>query len=116
MEHLRAQLEDLPNEILLIILKQLNTIDLFKLKDLNRRIHNILYDEVMTSNLTLFKFDNELSNLLPEIDYKIKSLNVELFSIEYIFPATTYPNLYKLGLYNVDENGAFLLQGKKFDI
>jgi hypothetical protein len=63
MEHLRAQLEDLPNEILLIILKQLNTIDLFKLKDLNRRINNILYDELMTSNLKLFKLDNELLNL-----------------------------------------------------
>jgi hypothetical protein len=63
MEHLRAQLEDLPDEILLIILKQLNTIDLFKLKDLNRRINNILYDELMTSNLKLFKLDNELLNL-----------------------------------------------------
>lgn len=127
----RSQLLDLPDEILLSVFENINGIDVFQLKGLNKRIDNIVYDEVITSNLTLFKclshdvvrkLDNELMMLvclqiLPEIHHKIQSLNVELSSIESIFFTTIYPNLYKLGLYNIDEYAAFsLFQGKKFDI
>ncbi|CAF0814612.1 unnamed protein product [Rotaria sordida] len=118
-----SQFFDLPDEILLIILTKLNIIDVFNLKGLNRRIDNIVYDGVIARNLTLFKYwsydvicklDNELLDLfclkiLPEIHYKIQSLNVEISSMKRIFLSTTYPNLYKLGVYNVDKNTTLFL-------
>ncbi|CAF0753505.1 unnamed protein product [Rotaria sordida] len=39
--------------------------------------------------------------ILPEIHHKIKWLNLELLSMERILLATNYPNLYGLGLYDL---------------
>ncbi|CAF1534040.1 unnamed protein product [Rotaria sordida] len=99
-----SKLLDLPDEMFLSILTKLNTIDVFHLKGLNKRIDNIVYDEVITNNELLDLF---CLKILPDIHYKIQSLNVELSSMKPIFLTTIYPNLYKLGLYNVDANTFF---------
>ncbi|CAF4706171.1 unnamed protein product, partial [Rotaria sp. Silwood2] len=52
--------------------------------------------------------------ILPEIHHKIKWLNLESSSIERIL-VTNYPNLYGLGLYDVEiETALSLFMGKIF--
>ncbi|CAF1443805.1 unnamed protein product, partial [Rotaria sordida] len=41
--------------------------------------------------------------ILPEIHDKIKWFNLESSSMKHILCARNYPNLYALGLYNIDE-------------
>jgi hypothetical protein len=124
MEHLSIKLDDLSDEILLIIFKKLdNFAILYSLIGVNKRLHKIAYDSDFTSHLTLFKQlkynsisalpDSILSRfclqILPEIHHKIKWLNVEAASVERIFLATNYPNLYGLGVYGIDVSSAISL-------
>ncbi|CAF1397343.1 unnamed protein product [Rotaria sordida] len=54
MEHSRIQLDDLPDEIILIILKKLHNCDvLYSLIGVNKRLDSIANDSIFTSNLTL---------------------------------------------------------------
>jgi len=54
MEHSCIQLDDLPDEIILIILKKLNNCDvLYSLIGVNRRLDAIVNDSIFTRNLTL---------------------------------------------------------------
>ncbi|CAF3775208.1 unnamed protein product [Rotaria sordida] len=112
-------LNDLPDEILMIIFKKLNTIDvLYSLHGSNQRLHKIVYDPIFTSCLTFVKrFSHNFINLicsdmmlnrfcsqiLPEIHDKIKWLNLESSSMKHVLCTADYPNLYGLGLYNIDE-------------
>ncbi|CAF3802715.1 unnamed protein product [Rotaria sordida] len=51
--------------------------------------------------------------ILPEIHHKIKWLNLELLSMERILLATNYPNLYGLGLYDLQiEKVKYFVTGK----
>ncbi|CAF1402746.1 unnamed protein product [Rotaria sordida] len=121
MTHSTIQLTDLPDELLLIIFTKLNVIDLFNsLAGINQRLDIILHDPAITNHLTLFKhssddlihplddkiLDRFCLQILPEIHDKIKWLNLELSSMERIFQVANYPNLSKLGLYNIDESTA----------
>ncbi|CAF4338063.1 unnamed protein product [Rotaria sp. Silwood2] len=120
---------DLPDEILLIIFKELSTIDVYNLVDINERLNNILYDHEIISHLTLFRyssnnhiypFDDKLINLfclriLPEIYHKIKWLNLEVLSMERILERN-YPNLCGIGLYNMDLNTALHLFCGKYSL
>ncbi|CAF4382402.1 unnamed protein product, partial [Rotaria sp. Silwood2] len=115
MEHYANQFINLPDGILLIILKKLNAIDAFNLYGINERLDNILHDKIFTSKLTLFDWSsNELIRrlddslidefclkILPQIHHKVKWLNLELSSIKRILLATDYPDLYGIGLYNM---------------
>ncbi|CAF3073324.1 unnamed protein product, partial [Rotaria sp. Silwood2] len=112
------QLIDLPDEILMLIFKTLNNVDLLdSLMDINIKLTQFVRDPIFTNRLTLFRcssndfiypLDNTILDrfclqILPEIDHKIKWLNLESSSIERILLVTDYSNLHGLGLYNIKE-------------
>jgi hypothetical protein len=128
MEYSFVQLNDLPEEVLLIIFMKLDSAELlYSLIDVNQRLNRILHDSVFTSHLTLM---TRLSNnsiipfsdsmlhrfcvqILPQIHYKIKWLELESSSMERILLSTSYPNLYRLDLYDQEVGrAALLLAGK----
>jgi len=128
MEYSVSQLNDLPDEILVIIFKELfNAEVLYSLIGVNHRLNTIAHDSIFTSHLTLMKYlpDDSIAPLsapmldqfrleiLPEIHDKIKWLNLESSSIEPILLAANYPNLCGLGLYNITiEQAESLFVGK----
>ncbi|CAF3575023.1 unnamed protein product [Rotaria sordida] len=112
-------LNDLPDEILMIIFKKLNNIDiLYSFYDANQRLNKIIHDPIFTSRLTFVEWslDNFIDllscktilnrfcfRILPEIHNKIKWLGLESSSMKHVLRAAHYPNLDSLGLYNIDE-------------
>jgi hypothetical protein len=130
MEHSFIELNDLPDEILLVILEKLHNIDvLYSLIGVNKRLNTVAHDSIFTSYLTLMTSSSnclfyELTNtildrfcrqILPKIHYKIKWLNLESSCMERILLSTNYPNLYGLGLYNLTlETSRDLFTGKIF--
>ncbi|CAF3552388.1 unnamed protein product [Rotaria socialis] len=122
MKPLSIKLTDLPDEILIIILKKLYNVDvLYSLIGVNKRFRRITHDATFAGHLTLlYKFDDIISPLpdpmldricsqiLPSIHHKIKSLKLESTSMDRIL-ATNYPNLNGLGLYGLDVEKAISL-------
>lgn len=119
---------DLPDEILITIFKELSTIDVLNLVDINQRLNNILYDHEIISHLTLFRYssnnhiyplDNTLidlfcSKILPKIYHKIKWLNLELLSMQRVLEGN-YPNLCGIGIFNMCSDTALdLFRGNSF--
>ncbi|CAF4449238.1 unnamed protein product, partial [Rotaria sp. Silwood2] len=117
MKHSLVQLDHLPDEILLIILKKLdNDQVLYSLMGVNKRLNTFVYDSIFTSHLTLMRcssndsisplsdtiLDRFYLQILPTIHHKIQWLNVESSSMERILLSANYPNLYGLGLYNLE--------------
>ncbi|CAF4319627.1 unnamed protein product [Rotaria sp. Silwood2] len=117
MENSCIQLDELPNEILMIIFKKLCSIDiLYSLLGVNKRLNKIVYDYVFTSCVTLttrstndlyYPLNNPMLDrfclqILPKIHDKIKWINVESSSMERILLSTNYPNLNGLGLYDLE--------------
>ncbi|CAF1119644.1 unnamed protein product [Adineta steineri] len=117
MECSYVQLDDLPDEILLIIFKKLDNFDILHSFHgvTNRRLNRIIHDPLFTSNINFVtwssdKFLNKLSSnvilnrfclqILPDISVKIKLLHLESSLAKNILRAADYPNLYGLGLYN----------------
>jgi hypothetical protein len=123
-----VQLNDLPDEILLIIFKKLNNISLlYSLLGINKRLDKILHDNIFTNTLTLFEYfsfdyisslpnpimDRFCSAILPSIEYKIKWFNLDASSMERILLSGNYSNLSGLGIYNItEENALYLFRGK----
>ncbi|CAF3670733.1 unnamed protein product [Rotaria sp. Silwood1] len=115
-----VNLLDLPNEILLKILKILNNIDiLYSLFNIgNQRLDMILQEKTFTTslNFVLTTSDDSVSSIadsiidrfcisiLPKINYDIKSLTLESKSMERILRVADYPNLTELKLYNVNNH------------
>ena len=130
MEHSHVRLSDLPDEVLLIIFKKLDNVQvLYSLMGINKRLDKILHDSIFTTSLTLLKYFSydsiySLSNsmldrycvkILPKINSKIKWLHLELSSMKRILLSTNYPNLYGLGIYNIKKETALrLFTGKIF--
>jgi hypothetical protein len=122
MEHSSVQLDDLPDEILLIIFKNLNNINL--LYSLNKIVH----DSIFTNSLILFDhlddsiyplsdlmFDRFCLQILPSIHHNIKWLKLESSSMKRILLSGYYPNLCGLGIYNIEKEAALnLFTGKIF--
>lgn len=55
--------------------------------------------------------------ILPKIHNHVKSLNLEVSSMERILLSTHYPDLCKIALYNIDINSAiYLFNSKKFHV
>ncbi|CAF3894576.1 unnamed protein product [Rotaria magnacalcarata] len=113
MKHSTIQLGDLPDEILMLILKNMCQVDvLYSLIDVNQRLTTIVHDPIFTNHLTLLKHlsdgsicsltDSMLnqfcSQILPKINHKIKCLHLESSSMERILLATNYPSLDGLSL------------------
>ncbi|CAF3413958.1 unnamed protein product [Rotaria sp. Silwood2] len=119
MNQCNINLLDLPNEILLIILKKLDNTDvLYSLFDINnQRLDNILQRNTFTNSLNFVLttltddilsisdpiLDRFCKNILPRIHYNVKSLILNSFSMERILLAGDYPNLTELKIYNFNE-------------
>ncbi len=132
MERVSVQLNDLPYEILLIIFKKLaNYHVLYSLTGVNERLTKVAHDFLFTNSLTLFEcqsddfisrlpnsiFDRFCSQILPEIHHKINWLDVEVSSMERILICGNYPNLFGLGIYNIEtDKDINLFEGKIFFI
>ncbi|CAF4979395.1 unnamed protein product [Rotaria sp. Silwood1] len=130
MEHSCVQLNDLPDEVLLIIFKKLNNVKvLYSLMGINKRLDKILHDSIFTTNLTLLKYllydsiyslsnsmlDRYCAKILPKINNKIKWLNLESSSMKRILLSAKYPNLFGLGIYNIEKETTLrLFTGKIF--
>ncbi|CAF0845100.1 unnamed protein product [Adineta steineri] len=100
-----VQLLDLPDEILLIILKKLGSVNvLYSLLNINKRldrmarsVNNTKFLNFSNNNVQLNRFCCEI---LPEIHYNIVELTLEIFSMERILLACEYPNLTVIVLTN----------------
>ncbi|CAF3713535.1 unnamed protein product [Rotaria socialis] len=130
MEYSSVQLNDLPDEIIFIIFKKLNKLDvLYSFINVNTRFNNIVHDPTFTSGLTLFNYLSydyiyPLSDLilerfclqiLPKIARQIKWLDLEPLSMKRIFLSANYPNLFRLGIYYIKKQAALnLFTGKIF--
>ncbi|CAF1493396.1 unnamed protein product, partial [Rotaria sordida] len=109
MNQSNIHLLDLPNEILLIILKKLDNIDVFySLFGINNeRLDNLVQEDVFTntlnfartSSITDNKLDQFCTYILPQSHHCIKKLVVETISMKRILLAGDYPNLTSLELF-----------------
>lgn len=126
MEDLSIKLSDLPDEMLIFILRKLSNIEVLdSIIGINERLNTIAYDSIFTSHLTLYLVDKCIYPLpdpmldrfclqiSPKIHHKIKWLNLESRSMERILLATDYPNLNGLGLYDIDVAKALSLFNSK---
>ncbi|CAF3366342.1 unnamed protein product [Rotaria socialis] len=119
MEGSLLTLIDLPDEVLLLILKNLDNIEvLYLFIDLNKRFNKLLHDSIFTNHLTMTgcsfngsfdRLDNQIldrfcSQILPSIHHNIKWLDVECSSMEDVLLCTSYPYLCGLGLHNIDKH------------
>jgi hypothetical protein len=115
-----AHILDLPNEVLFIILKKLDNIDvLYSLLGINNQRLDILVQERIFSTVLNFvstaetndkicsipdsMLDRFCLSILPRVHENVKSLIVEPISMECILRAGDYPNLTELKLINFNK-------------
>jgi hypothetical protein len=121
MECSYVQLLNLPDEILMIIFKKLDNVEvLYSLMNINMRFNKIVRDPTFTSQIALMK-QNSSTNLtsplsdivldrfclkiLPQIHEKIKWLKLETLSMERVLLAVNnYPNLHQLDIFIMNKN------------
>jgi hypothetical protein len=110
---------DLPDEILFIILKKLNNMDvLYSVLDINNeRLHIIAQEKIFTNVLNFVsisstndicsissrKLDRFCIEILPQIHHNVKCLILESVCIERILLAAEYPNLIQLKIFNFNK-------------
>ncbi|CAF4057158.1 unnamed protein product [Rotaria sordida] len=116
-----VHLLDIPNEILFIILKKLENVDvLYSLLGINNKRLEIIAQEQIFTNILNFVsksqstdeicsisstiLDRFCISILPRIHKNIKSLIVESVSMEEILRAVNYPNLTKLKIFNFNKS------------
>ncbi|CAF4401858.1 unnamed protein product, partial [Rotaria socialis] len=119
MEGSLLALIDLPDEVLLLILKNLDNIEvLYLFIDLNKRFNKLVHDSIFTNHLTMIRcssngsfdrldeqiHDRFCSQILSSIHHNIKWLDVECSFMEDVLLCTSYPNLSGLDLYNIAKN------------
>ncbi|CAF4301631.1 unnamed protein product [Adineta steineri] len=105
MDGRTVHLLDLPDEILLIILKKLDSVDvLYSLLNVNKRldqmarsVNNTKFLNFSINNVQLNRFCCEI---LSQIHQNIVSLTLEIFSMKRILLACEYPNLTAIVLNN----------------
>jgi hypothetical protein len=130
---------DLPNEILLFILKKMNVVDaLFRQSGLHSRLDQLLFDHVYVRELdfTIKSWDDSISpmndliidrvceKILPYINDKIIKLTLEPNSIERVLRVVDYPKLSSLSLTNFSKktlqhftgNDNYLFEINKYSI
>jgi len=114
-----VHLLDLPNELLFIILRKLENVDvLYSLMNINnQRLDSIAQDQIFTNVLnfvSILQSTDEISisgsilnrfcvNILPTIHENVKSLTAESVSMECILGAGNYPNLTELKIFNFNK-------------
>ncbi|CAF3173654.1 unnamed protein product [Rotaria sp. Silwood2] len=119
MNQVGIQLFDLPNEILLIILKKLDNVDvLYSLFCINKRLNFLTENYQFTNSLKLVSIsspdnvssfadrvlDRFCKQILPKIDHNIKSLVLEPLSMGKILFAANYPNFSELKIFNFNKS------------
>ncbi|UJR34350.1 hypothetical protein I4U23_021754 [Adineta vaga] len=125
-----AELNKSPDEILLIIFKNLDNCHiLYSFLGVNQRLTKIVHDFLFTNHLTLFKhsssdiisrlsdsmLDRFCSEISPKINDKINWLDIEISSVQRILLVRNYRNLFGLGLYNIEtENDVQFLKEDTF--
>jgi hypothetical protein len=122
--HRCVQLTDLPDEILVLILKKLNNVEvLYSSIGVNIRLDQIAIDPIFTEHLPLITrssngFINSLDDsmldrfcteILPRIHCNIKWLALEPSYIERLFLTLDYSNLHSLSLFNIERETAVRL-------
>ena len=131
MENDCVRLNDLPEEILLMILRKLQNVDaLYSLVGINSQFDRILNDPLFTNSLRFVAsssddvicplskeiVDRFCLEIFSKINDKIQSLTVESLYMEDIFRAGSYPNLCKLCLISIEQDRlADLINGKIFN-
>jgi hypothetical protein len=116
MENFCVRLNDLPEELLLIIFRKLNNVDLlYSFLGIDSQFDRILNDPLFTNNLRLVTsspdditcplsseiVDRFCLEILPKIDDQIQLLTVESLYMEDIFRAGDYSSLRKLCLVSI---------------
>jgi hypothetical protein len=113
MNQSNIHLLDLPNEILIIILRKLDNIDvlysLFGIR--NKRIDPLIEDNVFINILDFTKISSIIdlklnrfcTSILPQKHHSIKKLILNTESMERILLAGDYPNLTSLELFDFRE-------------
>ena len=124
MNHSIVQLNDLPDEILIMILKRLwNVRVLYSLIGVNKKLDRIACDPVFTRCLSLMNGSSNnsvgplpnvvlnrfCSQILPKIHHHIRRLDLESSTMERILSTTNYPNLHELSLYKLHATTAISL-------
>ncbi len=119
MNQVNVEFVDLPNEILIIILKKLDSVDvLYSLYGINKWLNSITEDNAFTNTLKLVltsSSDNVCSipdrmlnqfytSILPKIDHNIETLVLEPSSMENILLAANYPNLSEIKIFNFNKS------------
>ena len=111
---------DLPNEILFLILKKLDNVDVLHslLGINNQRLDSIVQEPIFSDILNfvcISESSDEISsvsgpildrfcnNVLPRIHMNVKSIILESGSMERIVGAGNYPSLTELKLYNFNK-------------
>ncbi|CAF2346741.1 unnamed protein product [Rotaria sp. Silwood2] len=114
MNRSNVHLLDLPDEILLMILKRLNNIDvLYSLLDINNGRLNILAQENTFTNILklvgIYDFsliDRFCNYILPRIHHNAKCFIFDSFCIKRFLLATDYPNLTELKILHFQQDFA----------
>ena len=111
MNRSNVHLLDLPDEILLMILKKLNNVDvLYSLLDINNGRLNILAQQNTFTNILKFVsiddnsiIDRFCSDILPRIHHNVKCFILYPVIMERILLATDYPNLTELKIFHFQQ-------------
>ncbi|CAF1592005.1 unnamed protein product [Rotaria magnacalcarata] len=116
--HENTNILDLPNEMLLAIMSKLSKIDvLYSLVGVNRQFDQLIIDPFYIHDLDFTRkllfddispidkqtLDRICGKILPRINDKVNKLTVEPLSIERIFHAVDYAQLYSLSLVNFSQ-------------
>lgn len=120
MNESKCRLLDLPNEILLTILRNLNSVDVLYLLFYvgNERLNYLAQDKILSSTLDFASVDHSLLtyqqkldqfclDILPRISSNVWCLIVEPIAMERILLAADYSNLTRLKILNFEQKVAF---------
>ena len=127
--HRQAELNDLPDELLLIILKRLSPIErLYSFAGVSHRFDALVASPSNTSGLELYdepektkiqplseaRLDRFCSTILPRIQHNIEALALHSSSVERILSACPYPIIHKLSIWFQDADVVLrCLEGKQ---
>jgi hypothetical protein len=117
--HNSCGLMNMPDEILLLIMEKLKSIDvLYSLVGVNKRLNNVVRNVISNSIITLIRtsstdcicplykpdLDRFCSYVLPQMHHHITRMILECLSMKRILQAADYPNLCVLGLLQFEYN------------
>lgn len=112
----RGHLFDLPDEILLIIVKELTMLEaLCSLADVHPRLTRLVHDFLYIRHLdltSLTTYSEQVSSLLrqktlPRIRDQVQRMVVEPYSLQDIIGAGSYPQLHSLALRNFKDQDLY---------